>query len=139
VQIAAVAPDIFTANASGGGVAAATAIRVGANGTTANVPVFQCGSGGANCVPVAIALDAGPVYVTLYGTGIRGARANVADVVVTIAGVRVPVLYAGPQSQFVGLDQVNVAIPDTLRGQGTVEIRIAIGSATSNAVIIAVQ
>jgi hypothetical protein len=42
-----------------------------------------------------------PVYLTLYGTGIRN-RSSLAGVSVTISGMSVPVLYAGPQPQTEG-------------------------------------
>ncbi len=72
VQIAAVTPGLFAVNANGQGVAAATAVRVPAGGGTVAVPVFQCGSTPLSCVPTPIAVDAGPVYLSVYGTGCVG-------------------------------------------------------------------
>jgi uncharacterized protein (TIGR03437 family) len=138
VQIASVTPGLFAANANGQGVAAATALRVNGNGTTVAVPVFQCGSAPLSCTPTPVALDAGPVYLSLYGTGLRGTGSR-PNVIVTIGGASAQVLYAGPQTQYVGLDQVNVIIPATLRGRGTVEVSTSIGSSVSNIVSIAVQ
>ena len=48
-------------------------------------------------------------------------------------------VFAGPQSQFVGLDQVNVIIPASLRGRGTLDVRVSAAGSTSNAVSIAIQ
>jgi uncharacterized protein (TIGR03437 family) len=138
VQIASVAPGLFAANANGQGVAAATAVRIDATGTTVAVPVFRCGDTPLSCIPTAIALDAGPVYLSLYGTGLRGTGSR-PDVIVTIGGVPAPVLYAGPQPQYIGLDQVNLIIPDSLRGRGTVDLSLSIGSSSSNSVSIALQ
>ena len=137
LQISSVSPDLFTANSNGQGVAAATAIRLNPNGTPTAIPVFQCGVDPAGCVPSAISLDSGQVYLALYATGVRGSAAS--DVIVTIGGVSVPVLFAGPQPQFIGLDQVNVQLTQALRGRGTVEVRIAIGAVSSNSAIIAIQ
>ena len=57
----------------------------------------------------------GARYVSLFGTGIRRAR----RVTVTLGGLPVEVLYAGPQQQHEGLDQINIRIPPgyPLRGQ----------------------
>jgi uncharacterized protein (TIGR03437 family) len=98
------------------------------------VPVFQCSDAPLPCAPVPISLEGGTVYLSVYGTGIRGSRATV-----TIGGVSVDPLYAGQQGQFAGLDQVNVAIPASLAGRGVVEIRVAAAAQTSNGVTIAVQ
>jgi len=71
VSIQKMAPGIFTADGSGRGVVAATAIRVNAIGSQFPVPVFGCNQQDT-CValPIDTGLDA-PVYLSLYGTGIR--------------------------------------------------------------------
>lgn len=137
VQIAPVGPDLFAANANGQGVAAASALRVNGAGAAVDVPVFRCGAEPLSCSPVAIDLAQGPVYLTLYGTGLRGAAR--ADVTVTIGAAAAEVLFVGAQPRFVGLDQINVVIPASLRGRGVVEIRVAIGARQSNAVTLNVQ
>jgi len=74
------------------------------------VPVFTCDpSGGCKAVPIAIGVDT-PIYLSFYGTGIRG-RSSLSNVAVTIGGVSAQVLYAGPQGTYPGLDQVNVGLP----------------------------
>jgi uncharacterized protein (TIGR03437 family) len=128
LAVTAVAPDLFAANANGEGVAAATAVRVAGDGTRSAVQVFRCEAG--RCEPETISLAGGRVYLSLYATGVRGA----AGVAVTIGGLEAPVLYAGPQGEFVGLDQVNVAVPETLRGRGVVGVVVKAGGAVSNAV-----
>jgi len=57
-------------------------------------------------------------YLTLYGTGFRNAKA----VEVKVNGSPVKVLYAGPQNQYAGLDQVNVELPGGVIGQLAVTI-----------------
>jgi uncharacterized protein (TIGR03437 family) len=79
-----------------------------------------------------------PIYVSFYGTGIRG-RSSLAAVSLTIGGVIAPVLYAGPQGTYPGLDQVNVALPLTLHGVGEVDVVLTVDGQTSNTVRIAVQ
>ena len=134
-QVQVVSPDIFAANGNGQGVAAATAVRVNQDGSTTQVPVFRCDAAPLSCVPVPIALQSGSVYLSLYATGIRAAG----TVTVTIGGSPVQVLYAGPQRQYVGLDQINVVVPESLRGRGVLPIVIQAGSAVSNAVVVSIE
>jgi uncharacterized protein (TIGR03437 family) len=136
VQVAAVAPGLFALG--GTKVAAATAERYSASGEDLGaVNVFDCSSG--TCKPAPIALDAASnVYVTLYGTGIRG-EPDVSKVTCTVGGVSVPVLYAGPQGQYAGFDQVNIQLPSSLRGAGTVDIVLSVDGQQSNAVQISVN
>jgi uncharacterized protein (TIGR03437 family) len=42
------------------------------------------------------------------------------------------VLYAGPQPEFDGLDQINVALPIALRGSGEVDVVVRANGALSN-------
>lgn len=137
--VSAVAPALFSTNGSGTGVAAATAIRVQVNNPQlqAAVPVFQCTASGCVTVPIALGVDT-PVYLTLYGTGIRN-RGSLDNVKVTIKGLSFPVLYAGPSPGFTGLDQVNVALSLALRGSGQADVVLTVDGAVSNAVGIAVQ
>jgi uncharacterized protein (TIGR03437 family) len=135
-QLGRVAPALFTADATGTGVAAATAIRVVVNVQTP-VPVFSCSTSNCTATPIGLGVDT-PVYLTLYGTGIRNVSSP-ANVVCTIGGIGVPVLYAGPQGQYAGLDQVNVPLPLNLRGVGETNLTLTVDGQTSNAVRIAIQ
>ncbi|PYT24836.1 MAG: hypothetical protein DMG58_25420 [Acidobacteria bacterium] len=133
------APTLFSASANGNGVAAATAIRTqaGAQGLQAPVPVFQCGASGCVAVPIDLGIDT-PVYLSLYGTGIRN-RSSLSNVTVTINGVNVPVLYAGSQPEFAGLDQVNVALTLNLRGSGETNVVLVVDGQTANPVTLNVR
>ena len=84
-----------------------------------------------------INLSAGdPVYLVLYGTGIRHAASAVANV----NGVGVPVAYFGAQSQYPGLDQVNLGpLPASLAGAGRVNIVITADGEAANTVTAAFQ
>lgn len=133
VQVAPVAPGLFTANAKGTGVAAALAIRriIGTQ-TDTDVPVFHCDAGG--CASDPIDLDAeSNVFLELFGTGIRG-RTALANVSATIGGSTVTVLFAGPQGQFPGLDQVNLALPTTLTGKGETDVVLTVDGQVANRV-----
>jgi uncharacterized protein (TIGR03437 family) len=70
------------------------------------------------------------VYLILFG--IRGAPQT--QVSVTAAGVTLPLQYAGAQSQYPGLDQVNVTVPYSLKGAGDVAITVTAAAPASNAV-----
>lgn len=136
-QIAAAAPALFSANMDGKGVAAATAVAVAVPSSIQNpVAVFLCldHPGSCRAVPINPGVDR-PVYLSFYGTGIRDAK----TVSVTIAGIPVPVLYAGPQGDFPGLDQVNVPLILSLRGAGLADVIVTADGAASNAVQISVQ
>jgi uncharacterized protein (TIGR03437 family) len=134
-----VAPTLFSMSGTGSGVAAALAVAVQAGNPQLQspVPVFQCGDMGCVPVPIALGVDR-PVYVSFYGTGIRN-RSSLGNVTVTIHGVSLPALYAGPAPNFVGLDQVNVGLPLTLRGSGESSVVLAVDGQTSNVVTINIQ
>lgn len=89
--------------------------------------------------PVSFPLDLskGPVYLSLYGTGIRGAAPG--SVQVFIGDIPAEVLYAGPQPTLPGLDQVNVRMPAMLAGAGQVSLRLATADATSNPVTLRIR
>ena len=139
VQTGAVAPGLFTANASGEGVAAGHAVRVAANGTQSVEQIFECAPAPGTCSAVPLRLSAPPerLVLVLFGTGIRN-HAAAGGIRVTIAGQQAEVLYAGPQGQFVGLDQVNAVMP-VLTVRGEVNVIVSAGQLPSNAVTITVQ
>ena len=140
VAIDSVAPGLFSMNASGQGVGAITGLRIDASGQRSDVPVFSCNATG-QCVSVPIDLGAATdqVYLSLYGTGIRG-FSSLSAVTVTIGGIAVPVLGAAAQSQFPGLDQVNVGpLPQTLAGKGNSSVVLKVDARTSNTVTVDIQ
>jgi uncharacterized protein (TIGR03437 family) len=119
VEVAATAPGLYTANQRGTGVAAGTYIRITSRGVRTE-----------DFLDKDVPATAGDqIYVTLYGTGLRGgsATATVGDVSVPIAG---PVA----QPQYLGLDQINLG-PLPLRiGYGTKSIVIRQGDRIANTV-----
>lgn len=133
VQVAAVAPGLFTMGATK--VAAATAMRYPNDQSPSSaVPVFDCSSG--TCAVTPIVLDGqSAVYLTLYGTGIRGTSVSVTC---TVGGVSVPVQFAGAQGQYPGFDQVNILLPSSLQGAGTVNVVLTVDGQTANAVQIGI-
>jgi len=140
IEIDNVAPGIFSANSDGKGVAAAQALRVKADGTRSSVAVVRCGAAAGSCVaqPIDLGAPGDRVFLTLYATGLRN-RSALENVSCAIGGVSGPVLYAGPQMSFDGLDQVNVQIPTSLRGRGEVDVVLMVDGQRSNTVKISIQ
>jgi Tol biopolymer transport system component len=97
--------------------------------------VFECPSGAGSCRVRPI--DFGPgddrLILVLFGTGLRRA---VQTGRVFIGGVEVTPEYIGSQNQYPGLDQVNVTIPRSLAGRGSVDVVVSAAGLTSNAVTI---
>jgi uncharacterized protein (TIGR03437 family) len=79
--------------------------------------------------------DDRPLYLSLYGTGIRGGSA----ITVSIGGTAVPVTYAGAQGEFAGLDQINVRLSGSLRGKGEADLVLTVDGATANTVRIGIR
>jgi uncharacterized protein (TIGR03437 family) len=131
VEVASIAPGIFSAIGNGEGPAAAVVYT-----PQGSALAFECASG--LCTGTSIDVSSDQVVLALYGTGIRG-RSSLEAVTCTIGGVTVPVLYAGPQPEFPGLDQVNVALPRSLAGKGLVTVTVVADGRTANPVQIAIQ
>jgi uncharacterized protein (TIGR03437 family) len=135
-----VAPAIFSMDDTGSGVAAATAIRVpAANPTSPSpVPVFDCGVPPCQAVPIDVSTPS--VYLTLYATGIRHRDSLDLDhISVIVNGLFLPVLYAGPQPSFAGLDQINVALPAGLGGSGLTNVVVKVNQHQANLVTVAIK
>jgi uncharacterized protein (TIGR03437 family) len=134
--IAAVAPSIF--RMPGSSVAAAIAIRVAAGGAQTTLNVFQC-SGPASCsaTPLDLGATTDTTVVVFFGTGLR--KAAQSNVRATIGGVDAPVLFSGAQGEFVGLDQINVQLPQSLQGRGEASVVFSIDGQQTNPVTINVR
>ncbi len=123
VTLALTAPGLFSATGTGQGLAAAQALIVNNDKTITTLTV------GDSVIPVRFGTE---IYLVLYGTGLRAHTP--AGVSVTVAGIPVEVLYAGAQGTFPALDQINVRIPLSLGGFGTVDIRLTVDGTTANVV-----
>ena len=138
LTIGASVPGLYSANADGAGVAAAVALRATASNQAANQTVFTCNPPAVRsclAVPISLGSSTDALYVELYGTGIRGA----ASLQCFVAAQSVPVLYAGPVAAYAGLDQVNITIPRSLAGIGTVLVYLVADGVASNVVSLNVQ
>ncbi len=139
ISITRVAPGLFAANGGGTGPAAAQIIRVHAADQSQTVEsVVALDASGKQWVSTPIVFGSDSLYLVLYGTGIRNRSAN-ANVTCSIGGKVLPVLYLAAQGGFAGLDQVNVALPSTLQGAGTVSVVVTADGQSSNAVTLLFQ
>src|SRR5262249_20313341 len=140
IVVAPVAPGLFSANANGSGVAAAAALRVRADGSRQFEPIARFDPAQNRFVP--IPLDLGPpeesLFLVLFGTGVRW-RGGLETVTAKIGETEARVLYAGAQSDFPGLDQINVLLPRSLAGRGEVEVALTVDSKSANAVSVSVK
>ena len=134
-QIKPVAPGIYSATGTGQGPAAAIVAIAHADGSKATTSAVQCTSSGCTAAPIDLGSDTDVVAIELFGTGIRG-RSSLTAVTCKIGPAVLPVFYADPQNQFVGLDQVNALLPKSLRGSGNVNVTLTVDGQTSNTVVL---
>lgn len=123
INLAAAAPSLFTANASGTGTPAAVATRDGVN-------FYAVGNADGSPNP----LNGNDVLV-LFGTGLR--RAPASDIRITIGGQNAPVLFAGAQGGFAGLDQINTQLPTGI--SGLVDVVVSVNGKAANTVKVLVR
>ena len=137
IVVSDIAPALFSAAASGSGIAAARFLRVAVDGSRSGDRIYN-----PNTLQ-AIPLDLGPegeqVFLELFGTGMRGSTSGTSA---TINGEAIRVLAPGPvaHSLFEGLDQANIgAIPRSLIGAGEVEIVLTVDGLETNTVTVTIQ
>ena len=144
IALVTVAPALFTADESGGGVAAAQVVIAHRDGSqTFSGAIASCNSGGCTPIPINLGSSTDQAVLELFGTGIRGAG-GASNVTVSAGSTQGTVLYAGAQGgglpgSYYGLDQVNVVLPRSLMGSGTVNIVLTAGGQTANTVKIDIQ
>lgn len=135
LNLSKVAPGVFSADASGKGLAAADVVYVRSDNTqaTERVARFDASVGRFLANPIEVTGD--PAYLTLYGTGLRN-RSSLSQVIVRLDGIETSVEYAGAQGQYVGLDQINVRLPQALAGRGEVNVELIVDGKAANPVRI---
>lgn len=112
VSVTKVWPGLFSNLANGSGQGVGNVIRFKAGSST---PLYQ-----SVLTPIDLGIPGDRVFLELYGTGIRnktGPTENPTAIKAYLGGTPLPVLYAGAQSGFFGLDQVNVELPSSLAGR----------------------
>lgn len=135
VEIASVAPALFTANSNGQGVVTADALRVKANGQQVyeKVAEYDQATGAFKAKPIDLTVPGEQVYLIFYGTGFRY-RTSLSTVSLDLGGVYGDPMYAGPTPGFLGLDQVNVLVPKSLAGRGEVDVVLTVDGKKANTV-----
>ncbi|MBS1807005.1 MAG: IPT/TIG domain-containing protein [Acidobacteria bacterium] len=139
IDIEQVAPGIFSAEASGKGLAAADVQRIHNGGTESyeRVAAFDPISNQFVANPIALRSDE-QAFLILYGTGLKF-RSDLSAVKAKIGGIEAEVLYAGPQGRYVGLDQINLRLPPGLAGRGDCTVELEIDGLFTNPVRISIQ
>ncbi|MFM8393216.1 MAG: hypothetical protein ACKOB4_04760, partial [Acidobacteriota bacterium] len=123
ISIGSSVASLFTANATGSGAPAALTTRDGLSYAAVGNP-----DGTSNQVSPGD-------YLILFGTGFR--KASPGQVSIRIGGQEAPVLYAGPQGGYAGLDQINTRIPEGVTG--AVNVDVTIGMKTANRVTLQIR
>ncbi|HKX29757.1 MAG TPA: SBBP repeat-containing protein [Blastocatellia bacterium] len=140
INVAAVRPGLFSVDANSRGLASAVVFRKRSDGTDVFEPVSRFDP--ENNRNVAIPIDLGPegdeVFLLIFGTGFRG-REDLSTVNAKIGGEEVEVLYVGPQSDFVGLDQANLRLPRSLAGRGDIDLALTVDGKAANAVRVNIK
>ena len=134
VNVARVAPGIFTANANGAGVPAAAILRIKADGAQAYelISRFDQASQKVVAVPIEPAVVNEQVFLVLYGTGMRY-HGGLNGVSLNLGGTPVGTSYLGV-SGLAGLDQLNARLPASLAGRGEIDLVLSVDGKTANTV-----
>jgi uncharacterized protein (TIGR03437 family) len=136
ITVAPVAPGLIMFQ--GTNIGAANVIRV-RDGVQTGEDVYSVVNG---TTIVAAPIDMGPtgdtVVIVLYGTGFRN-RTALSNVTVTVGGTAINPDYAGAQSQYPALDQLNIILPRTLIGKGDVVIQMTVDGIAANPVHLTIK
>jgi lysyl endopeptidase len=136
VMISETAPRLFTTNATGRGAPAAQLLRVQDSGSQIYELAFQTSqAGGFEPRPIDLGRLDEQVYLVLYATGMRR-YSSLEAIKVMIGGIDCQVTFAGPAPGYVGLDQVNVLLPASLRDRGEAQLTLTVDGQVSNAVTV---
>ncbi len=137
LQVAAVAPALFTANSSGMGIASALVLRIKADGTQSYEPVarFEAGAKAFVAEPIDVGPESDRLFLILFGTGFRYGS-GLDGVTASVGGLNTAVLFAGPHSVFAGVDQINLPLDRSLAGRGTLDVDVTADGQAANTVQI---
>lgn len=140
IEITGVSPGLFTADASGRGLAAAVVLRIRSNGEQVYEPVARYDQTQNRFVaqPIDLSNPAEQVFLLLFGTGFRQ-RSSLANVTAQIGGVSAEVFFAGAQGDLAGLDQCNLRLLSTLAGRGEIDIVLTVDGKITNTVQVSIK
>ena len=130
-EIRSVSPGLFSAANTGSGLAAAVAVRVNADGTKSFEPVAVFNAVREMWEPLPLNTAAGPIYLSLFGTGIRSGS----ELTATIDGISIDVRFYGADPVFPGLDQVTIGpLPPELSRRSVVDLVLTVDGIEANRV-----
>jgi len=140
IQIATVAPGIFTANSTGQGLAAAIALRVrGTQQFVEQISQYNATTNSFDPIPVDLGPAGDQVFLILFGTGFRF-RSGDLGLVVKVSGRTLQTLFSGAVQGFVGLDQINTsALPREIAGRGLVNIEVTVDGKPANTTTVSIK
>ncbi len=132
VDLRASAPGLFTMN----GIRLAAGVMVIRNteGETSQQDLFDCSSGLCRERTIRLPGNLEAAVLVLYGTGFKNIG-NLAAAQVNTSPASI--LYAGPQGQFPGLDQLNILWLPQWRGR--FNLILSAGSSSSNTVELSIE
>ncbi len=138
VTLSQVASGLFTATGGVQGPAIGLVLRIKADGTQSYEPlsVFDQARNRVVTNPIDLGPQTDQLFLILYGTGFR-ARPSLDVVKASINGIDLEVLYAGPQGELVGLDQLNLRVQRRFIGAGEVRLRFSVNEIGGSIVLVA--
>ncbi len=140
INLTNINPGIFSAEATGSGLAAAVVQRVKSTGeqTYENIVRYDTTMNRWVAIPVDVSNPNEQVFLAIFGTGIRS-RSSLANVSATVGNSNVEVLYAGDQGFYAGVDQVNIRLPRSLSGGGEIPIAVNVDGVAANTIKINIR
>ncbi len=137
MMVASSEPGLFSATGDGKGLAAGIAIEVAKDGARQSHLLARYDAAQAKYVAIPVTIPpGGTVVLSLFGTG---ARADLTKVSAKVNGLNADVLFSGSQGEFVGLDQLNIQLPQGLTGSGEVDVEFVVSGKTANFVRVAIN
>lgn len=135
LQVALVAPGIFTADSSSRGAPVGIVLRVKADGSQSAelISQFNVTTNRYDLLPIDLGPETDQLFLVTFGTGFRKRNA-LTDVTATIGSVNAEVLFADAQGSLVGVDQANIRLPRSLAGRGTVDLVMRVDTKNANSV-----
>ena len=131
LEIDPLEPGMFVGPGWGSGRPAGHIVRV-RDGVQTFEPTDPGVDANGDTLPIALGEEGEDVYLVWFGTGLRF-RSSVSKVMVRIADIELPVEYAGPQREYLGVDQVNVRLPKLLpRHTDPLPVYVQVDGKTSN-------
>ncbi len=135
VSVTKVWPGLFSNASNGSGQGVGNVLRFKPGSGT---PIYE-----SVLNPIDLGLQGDRVFLELYGTGLRnktGPAENPTSVKAYLGGTSLTVLYAGAQSSFFGLDQINVELPSSLAGRNaSVNLVIYVDGRVTNTITFPVK